>query len=142
MKIAFDLDGVLVPDYDISHDGLENVRQWVEMRCQLVKPMFYMPECVNKPVFITGRPSEDIGFTLPWIRRHFSDFELWHANRDLSKGAEYKAEVLNTKPEIKMFVESCEKQVAYLKRHVTTECKIIHFESAVRKALIREYYDV
>lgn len=138
-SIAFDLDGVLCPDYDSKTDRFNNLDSWIGARSRWIMPMFTMGENVHM-TFITGRPVEDLVYTQAWIDRHFkkSGYDLYHDCQNFGAAAQYKAAVLNNNTEIQLFIESDPEQVAFLKENVTTGCHITHFEELIRRSITLE----
>lgn len=120
-KIAFDIDGVLVPDCDSFPNlgGLE---------------AFYALTTCMRPLFkpngewyaLTAREAQYRPYTVEWIRKYFTNrpIELWHES-DSTNPPEYKAEVIN-KQGITKYIESDLGIVEYLRKH--TQAEIIHFE--------------
>ena len=120
-KIAFDIDGVLVPDCDKFPDlgGLDEFYALTVNMRPLFKPN-------GEWYAITARDMQYQHFTERWIRKHFTNkpIELWHES-DSSNPPAYKAEVIN-KNGITKYIESDITIVEYLRKH--TQAEIIHFE--------------
>lgn len=120
-KIAFDIDGVLVPDCDRFPNlgGLEE---------------FYALTTCMRPLFkprgewhaLTARESQYRPYTMAWIRKHFTNkpIELWHESDGVTP-IDYKTEVINRHC-ITTYIESDHAIVAHLRKH--TQANIIHFE--------------
>lgn len=121
-KIAFDLDGVFIPDCD----PIPNVGGLSEFLAMTVymRPMF-------KPEFewhiITGRPARHRAITMSWIDKHFDNkpISVWHECLD-QLPQEYKAETINQNG-IDIFVESDIEQVKFISAN--TKAKVIHFDT-------------
>lgn len=133
MKIAFDLDGVLVPDCDHipfvkSLDDFYGLTMYM-------KPLF-SPQ--GSYAIITARPAEYRSITWTWCNRHLLDLpsRLYHECVDETPGA-YKARILNSNTDIQTYVESDIGIVEYLRRNVTTGCEIIHFDDYIANHFMR-----
>lgn len=130
-NIAFDLDGVFVPDcYHIPQIGP------IE---EFYKIAFYM-QPIFKPTgrwsIITARNVKYKEFTLQWINRHFVNkpIMLWH-ERDKLTPHEYKAWIINSN-NITHYVESDAGIVDYLKKH--TQAQIIYLDQYLSLKLNHE----
>jgi len=134
IKIAYDLDGVLVPDCD---------------QIPFIKSLddFYGLTMYMRPLFnpqglfaiITARPAEHRSITWTWCNRHLADLpeRLFHECLDETPGS-YKAKILNENPNIQTYVESDIGIVKYLKQNVSTGCDIIHFDEYIAQHFMRE----
>jgi hypothetical protein len=126
-KIAFDIDGVLVPDCDKFPNlgGLDEFYAMTTCMRPLFKPM-------GEWYAITAREAQYRPYTIEWIRRHFTNkpMELWHES-DSSNPPEYKAEVI-IKHGITKYIESDITIVEYLRKH--TQAEIIHFDEFCSKS--------
>lgn len=130
--IAFDLDGVFIPDGNMQ---LYTKSSYLQVRKKFPRALF-VPDC--EYAIITGRPVEDMPYTLEWIKNElYSNMPkcVYHTNEDITKGEVYKTHILNTTPGIEMFVESCPKQAAYIKANLEVPIKVIHFEEFILEAL-------
>jgi hypothetical protein len=122
--IAFDLDGVLIPDCNhISAVG--DLHDFYVRIASNMIPVF-VPQgdfCI-----ITARNKRYRLLTRAWVDRYLLLPEdcLFH-DCDTQTPSEYKASVLNTMPQVTHFVESDPYIVDKLRETVTTGCKIIHF---------------
>lgn len=126
-KIAFDIDGVLVPDCDKFPNlgGLD---------------AFYALTTCMRPLFkpngewyaLTARNAEYRPHTMEWINKYFTNkpLGLWQESDGMNP-PEYKAEVIN-KHSITKYIESDPDIVAYLRVH--TRAEIIHFEEFCSKS--------
>ena len=120
-KIAFDIDGVLVPDCDRFPNlgGLEEFYALTTCMRPLFKPR-------GEWYALTARSAEYRPYTMAWIRKYFTNapIQLWHES-DSTNPPEYKAEVINNNS-ITTYIESDKTIVEYLRKH--TQADIIHFE--------------
>ena len=120
-KIAFDIDGVLVPDCDRFPNlgGLEDFYALTTCMRPLFKPR-------GEWFALTARSAEYRPYTMAWIRKYFTNapIQLWHES-DSTNPPEYKAEVINNNS-ITTYIESDKAIVEYLRKH--TQADIIHFE--------------
>ena len=131
-KIAFDLDGVFIPDCDpIPNVGGLGV--FLSMTVYM-RPMF-------KPDFewniITGRPARYRSTTMIWIDKHFANkpARVWHECLEELPQV-YKANMINQNG-ITIFVESDIEQVRYLQKH--TQAEVIHFDTFLASNLAIPY---
>lgn len=120
-KIAFDIDGVLVPDCDKfpKLGGLEEFYALTTCMRPLFKPN-------GEWYALTAREAQFRPYTMEWVRKHFVNkpITVWHES-DSTNPAEYKAEVIN-KNNITKYIESDYDIVQHLRTHTTAE--IIHFD--------------
>lgn len=124
IKIAYDLDGVLVPDCD--HIPFIKTLDDFYGLTMYMKPLFN-PK--GSYAIITARSAEYRSITWTWCNKYLTDVpsQLHHECVDETPG-EYKARILNSNTDIQTYVESDEGIVKYLRQHVTTGCDIIHFD--------------
>lgn len=125
-KIAFDLDGVFVPDCL----NIPNVGGLTEFYAL----MYYM-----KPVFrpggewsiITARNAKYRAQTMAWVNEHFENkpVRVWHELVDQTP-EQYKAEVINQNG-IEFYIESDMDIVQYLMDN--TQAQILHFDMICRR---------
>jgi len=125
-KIAFDLDGVFVPDCL----NIPNVGGLTE---------FYALTYYMKPVFrpggdwsiITARNVKYRAQTMAWIDEHFENkpVRVWHELVDQTP-EQYKAEVINQNG-IEIYIESDMNIVQYLMDN--TQAQVIHFDMICRQ---------
>jgi hypothetical protein len=120
-KIAFDIDGVLVPDCD-SFPNLGGLDAFYALTTYM-RPLF-KPE--GEWYALTAREAQYRPYTIEWIRKYFTNkpIELWHESDSINPFA-YKAEIIN-KHGITKYIESDLNIVKYLRKH--TQAEIIHFE--------------
>lgn len=125
-KIAFDLDGVLVPDYHHIPD--------------LTQQEFYEQTLYAKPLFqpeydydiITARSEEFRDVTEAWLRQmRFPPKNIWMKN-DTLKDHEYKVEILANNPEIKVYVESDPLICEYIRAH-NRNVRVMHFSDFIQR---------
>lgn len=134
-KIAFDLDGVLVPDFD-QIPSLGGLKEFYSMT-MYIRPLF-KPQ--GDYAIITARNSEYRSVTESWCKKYLNPLPktLFHEKEDLIGNAfAYKQKVLNDNPSIQTYVESDIDIVKYLAENVVTGCKIIHFSEYVQTHLLR-----
>ena len=134
-KIAFDLDGVFVPDCDVI-PNLGGLAQFYQLTTHM-RPLF-------EPTFeydiITARNVRYKDVTALWCDRYLAanlPAQLYHDCTDESP-SEYKAKVLNQNPQIQVYVESDAGIVDELKTLVTTDCNIILFKTFINDSLSNE----
>lgn len=134
IKIAYDLDGVLIPDCD-EFPNLGGLDQFYALTTYM-RPIFY-PQ--GEFAIITARPAEYRAVTMEWCNKYLwpKPSRLFHELTVETPGA-YKAEVLNKNTDIQTYVESDEGIVKYLKCNVTTGCNIIHFSEFLEQHYMRE----
>lgn len=124
MKVCFDLDGVLVPDC-LHIPSVGDARDFYQLTVYM-KPIF-----VPRGEFglITARDPQVRGTTETWLQQHFANqpAALWHNCPVGQDPSVYKAEILNSNPGIRLYVESDPNIVASLQHSVTTGCQVLHF---------------
>ena len=134
IKIAYDLDGVLVPDCD-HIPFIKSLDDFYGLTMYM-KPLFN-----PKDVFaiITARPARHRSITWTWCNRHLSDLpeRLFHECLDETPGA-YKTNILNDNANIQTYIESDIGIVKYLRDNVTTGCEIIHFDEFLATHFMRD----
>lgn len=127
-KVAFDLDGIFIPDCDYipKIGGLSEFYSLAYYMRPIFKP-------AGEWYIITGRDPKYRSQTMAWVDRHFENKPkmVWHEVSD-QKPEEYKAEIINQN-EIKVFIESDINQVQYLLDN--TKAQIIHFDMYTRRML-------
>lgn len=130
-KIAYDLDGVLVPDCDIL-PGVGGLSEFYQLM-EFVRPLFQpkLPYSIITARLATYRDS-----TERWISKYLdiAPDVLYHDITD-NNAAEYKIKVLNDHPEIQVYIESDMQIVTMLNKNVTTGCKIYHFGDLVQTTI-------
>lgn len=134
MKIAYDLDGVLVPDCDhIPRIG--SIDEFYALT-EYMRPIFN-PE--GDYGIITARPAEYRSSTWTWCNKYLFPLpvRLHHECTDDETPGSYKARILNDNAEIQTYVESDEGIVKYLRNNVTTGCTIIHFDEYLAQHFMR-----
>ena len=127
--LAFDLDGIFVPDIIYQPETFEMVHA---VRTRLMRPIF-IPE---KPYYIiTGRPVVDRVGTLHWIEAFAMGPErVFHENVDVENPVLYKEAVLREHTEITCYVESDERQAEYLRESVPG-CTVMWFAELLRSSI-------
>ena len=125
-KIAYDLDGVFIPDCL----NIPNVGGLTE---------FYALAYYMKPVFkpggewsiITARNAKYRPQTMAWIDEHFEHkpVRVWHELVDQTP-EQYKAEVINQNG-IEFYIESDMNIVQYLMDN--TQARVFHFDMICRQ---------
>lgn len=130
-KIAYDLDGVLLPDCDRlpGVGGLDEFYQLMEF----VRPLFQPKEPYS---IITARLVSYRESTQRWISKYLdiAPEKLYHDIID-DNAALYKTAVLNSTPDIQIYIESDLNIVEFLRQHVNTGCKIYHFSSLTQTTI-------
>lgn len=130
-SIAFDLDGVLITDFD-HIPNLGGLTEFYRMSVYC-RPIF---EPAGQYDIITARKPKYKQYTEQWIHCHLEnkpDILFHDITHHTPEG--YKAQVLNSHPEIRTYVESEPSIVEYLKVHVTTGCEIILFKEFILQKL-------
>jgi len=128
-RIAFDLDGVLIPDFDKipSLGGLENFYSMTTYIRPIFKPQ-------GDFIIITARPAEYRPVTWKWCQKYLDPLPtiLFHERNQETSG-KYKSGILNSNTDISFYIESDSGIVSYLKKNVRSSCEIIHFDEYVSK---------
>lgn len=126
-NIAFDLDGVFIPDCEIIPE-LGDQENFYNMT------LYMQPIFVPKFEYdiITARPHHVRSITEKWCKKHLnlSADSLYH-ERENESAEEYKLQILNDHPEVRIYIESDSKIVDYLRQNVNTECNIILFSDFI-----------
>jgi hypothetical protein len=120
-KIAYDLDGVFIPDCD-QFPNIGGLDDFYALTYYM-RPMF-KPE--GEWSIITARNSKYRFNTMDWVNNHFDNrpSRVWHEIGDMAPG-QYKAEVINQNG-IEFYIESDPGIVEYLSNN--TQAIIIHFD--------------
>jgi hypothetical protein len=128
-KVAFDLDGVLVPDCD-QMPQLGGLSEFYALAYHM-RPLF-KPE--GQWSIITARNPKYRPQTMAWIDNHFSNkpTRVWHEIVD-QNSEEYKADIINQN-EITHYIESDPTIVQYLLAN--TKAKILHFDQFCSNSFI------
>ena len=131
MKIAFDFDGVIIPDFEEipKLGGLDSFYAMTQYIYPLFKP-------TGEYAILTGRRPAFRNYTQSYIDKHFDikPMTMWH-ERDHNGGEEpweYKTKVLNNHPEIRYYIESDPYTVKYITEHIATRCSAIHFADFIQ----------
>lgn len=123
--IAFDLDGVLIPDFD-QLPNIGGLDEFYAMSTNVI-PIF-SPK--GEYLIITARPAEYRSVTHSWCVKYLDPMPIrLHHERVVANttAGKYKADILNSNPNIAKYIESDLGIVTFLKNNVTTGCEIIHF---------------
>lgn len=130
-KIAYDLDGVLVPDCD-KLPGIGGLNEFYHLM-EFVRPLF-QPKAPYS--IITARLATYRDSTERWIAKYLdiAPEMLYHDITD-DNAALYKATILNATPSIQIYIESDPNIVEFLKQHVNTGCKIYHFSQLTQTTI-------
>lgn len=125
--IAYDLDGVLLADANVE---LFPIKDFLRIRSAFPKALF-VPK--GDYYIITGRPKEDLEYTLAWIENELKSNppkQVFHDNTDYRLGAQYKIEVLSNLKEVTMFVESSYEQTVLI-RKALQNLLVVHFAEMI-----------
>lgn len=128
-KVAFDLDGVLVPDFDKIPQigGLDEFYPMTTYIRPLFKPSgeFYI---------VTARPAEYRPITWSWCQKYLDPLptRLFHERNKETAGT-YKSNILNENTDISIYIESDPGIVSYLKKKVRSDCEVVHFSDYLVK---------
>jgi hypothetical protein len=128
--VAFDLDGVFVPDIMPKENSLEDMLRARYELAPIFTPTFEF-------AIITGRPKEDEKLTQAWIDRFFINkpYLLFHENSDFTKPTHYKLRVLEEFKDIHTFVESDIKQCEFLKNNLNRKINVILFSDFINSLM-------
>ena len=131
-NIAYDLDGVMVPDCD-SLPFVAGLDEFYQLMGQ-VRPIFN-PQ--GDYCIITARSSMYRASTVEWYNKYLSPkpVQLFHEIGKDETPEQYKVRVLNAHPEITIYIESEPYIVDYLRQHVTTECTIVLFREFIQQQI-------
>jgi hypothetical protein len=134
MKIAFDLDGVLVPDCD-HIPRIASLDEFYALT-EYMRPLFAP---TGEYAIITARPAEYRSSTWTWCNKYLNPLpvRLFHERTHEGSAGQYKANILNTNTDIQVYVESDPGIVSYLQKNVTTGCEVIHFADYLQKQFMR-----
>jgi hypothetical protein len=127
-NIAYDLDGVILPDCD----RLPNIGGLGEFYDVMghVRPLF---QPTGPYTIITARLRDYRSKTESWCKRYLNTQpEVLHHDISNDNAGAYKAQVLNANPQIQIYIESDPSIVEYLQSNVTTGCKIYLFSELVQ----------
>ncbi len=132
-KIAFDLDGVLVPDCE-EIPNLGGLDEFYALT-HYMRPLF---SPAGEYAIITARHAKYRAVTVGWCQTWLDPFptQIFHECLNETAGA-YKEHVLNNHPYIQTYVESDIGIVNYLRNNVKTGCKIIHFSEYIEQEFYR-----
>ena len=134
MMMAFDLDGVLIPDCD-DLPNVGGVDEFYEV-AYAMRPMFQPP---LGSALITGRHARYEHMTQSWMLRHLDPLpRLFHSRQPDQAPQEYKLAVLNANPSIRLYVESDLDQALFIDKNTVTGCKVVQFDGWLQALLARE----
>lgn len=130
-QIAFDLDGVFIPDCD-QFPNIGGLDEFYALTSYM-RPIFCPVVDYN---IITARPARYRAVTHSWCEKYLTikPIRLYH-ELTTETPEEYKAHVLNNNTDIHMYVESDPKIVSYLRDNVKTKCLIVHFSEYLERKL-------
>jgi len=133
-NIAYDLDGVMVPDCD-SLPFVAGLDEFYQLMGS-VRPIFN-PQGVYS--IITARSPIYRASTVEWYNRYLKPkpVQLFHEIGENETPEQYKVRVLNEHPEITIYIESEPYIVNYLRKNVTTECTIVLFREFIQQQINR-----
>ena len=131
--IAYDLDGVFVPDYH-PDSGL-SLEEYLRVRYEL--PPLFEPHASKDYLIITGRPVEDKDQTEAWIDKFFNhpplQLIIGTGAPVLRLSIKFKSEMIKAHG-ISVYIESDIRQVRELSV-LHPGCTIKHFQSNVQRIL-------
>lgn len=125
IKIAYDLDGVLVPDCDVI-PFLGGIEEFYNLSTYM-RPLF---QPIGEYSIITARLPQYKNFTQTWIDKYiqFTPIQVFHDIEYNMTPQKYKAKTI-IENNIDVYVESDKEIVDYLKMNTTA--KIIHFSEYI-----------
>lgn len=132
-NIAFDLDGVLLPDCE-EIPNLGGLDEFYALT-HYMRPIF---EPQGEYAIITARHAKYRPVTVAWCQTYLDPFptQIFHECLDETPGA-YKADILNKHDYIRTYVESDVGIVKYLRDNVKTGCLIVHFSEFIAQKFYR-----
>ena len=132
--VAYDLDGIFIPDLDYENLYLKySQKDIISFRISMF-PIF-IPR--GEYYIITGRPEAELSTTREWLERYFTQADapvkLFHDNTDWKRSSVYKATVLNSNKDIKIYYESDKMQVKYINQLLNDKfsCEVIWWNDAI-----------
>jgi hypothetical protein len=130
--VAYDLDGVMVPDCD-SLPFVAGLDEFYQLMGN-VRPIFN-PQ--GDYCIITARSAMYRANTVEWYNKYLSPKPamLFHEIAENETPEQYKARVLNDYPDITVYIESEPSIVDYLRKNVTTECTIVLFREFIQQQI-------
>jgi hypothetical protein len=128
-KVAFDLDGVLVPDFD-KIPNLGGLDEFYSMSTY-IQPIF---KPTGEYYILTARPAQYRPLTWEWCQKYLDPLPkiLFHERSNETSG-KYKSKILNENTDISIYIESDPGIVSYLKKNVRSDCEIVHFNDYLVK---------
>lgn len=132
-KIAYDLDGVFIPDCD-RIPNLGGLKEFYQLS-MFMRPIF-TPD--HEYDVITARHINYKSVTIDWITKYFVRLPntIFH-ECEADNPEVYKAHVLNENPDIQLYIESEPYIVDYLNNNVKTGCKIVLFKDFINNGIIK-----
>lgn len=126
--IAFDIDGVFSPDFDL-HNGF-TVPEMLTVR-KHIKPLFQIPMKIGVWYAITGRPYSDDVETYEWFQDNMPNppTEIFCNPYDMKFSALHKAVTL-IMIQAKVFIESDPEQAVIIK-NMCQDCKVYTFQEMI-----------
>lgn len=124
IKIAFDMDGVFLPDY---HHMPGLTEQEFFMQTLFAKPMI---DPWYDYIVITGRVERWRNVTERWFNQVQNPPKAIYMRPNTDERAvEFKARILNSMPDIKTYVESDWEICKYLDKHCLDKLRVLHFSA-------------
>lgn len=130
-KIAYDLDGVFIPDCD-KIPNLGGLSEFYDLTMNM-RPIF-TPD--HEYDIITARQVKYKSVTIAWIKKYFTGLPttVFH-DCETETPEVYKLNVLNANPDIRLYIESEPYIVDYLNTNVKTGCKTVLFKEFINKGI-------
>lgn len=148
MKIGFDIDGVLAPDFELS--GSPNLEKAIDimilarrMMVPLWNPLAICKELGHEAVFITSRPVSDKEDTQAFLKQlqHSLDtnesaliIQISSSPLSLEDAAAFKARTISVE-KVEVFIESCPMQAGLIRAQVGL-VGVYTFDRVVRHGLV------
>lgn len=124
IKIAFDMDGVFLPDY---HHMPGFSEQEFFFQTLFSKPMI---DPYYDYVVITGRIERWRNVTERWFQQVTNPPKAIYMRPNTDeKAMVFKARILNAMPHITTYIESDWEICEYLKAYCSSQLKVLHFSS-------------
>lgn len=133
-RIAFDLDGVLVPDFDHIPSITTEAEYYEEIQAYII-PLF---EPKGKWYLLTGRSQDVAIYTRMWIDNNFNNppVEILHGIENDESPIQYKARMIE-EHNITHYIESSKDIVEALRKQVN-KCEVIHFSQYIANIIDKE----
>jgi acid phosphatase class B len=132
MRVGFDLDGVLLPDFNEKH--INNLNDYLKARVQYFKPLFDLTKIdeMVEVYLVTGRPGKDLEYTEKWVKEHFPGINLIHNEGEVDNAMQHKENAI-IENNIEIFFESDKKQVEHLREN--TDALIVWWEEFIVQSI-------